>query len=161
MSNLYCCIGLPRSGKSTYCNQWVLEKPGRVKVCGDDIRLALTGERFNSHVEPYISAIKSTMIKTLLLGGFEVIVDGTHTTERSIKQILQIDKNAQFIVFDTHPQTCRERAKATNQEDLYPVIDRMYDQYMSLRYMDAPRYDIQESINRIRAKIVENRIQEK
>lgn len=157
MSNLYCCIGLPRSGKSTYCNQWVLEKPGRVKVCGDDIRLALTGERFNSHVEPYISAIKSTMIKTLLLGDFEVIVDGTHTTERSIKQILQIDKNAQFIVFDTDLKICKERAKLTNQEDLLPVIDRMASQIEQLKTTSFG--DIQVAINKLRAEIVENRIQ--
>src|SRR5688572_1704057 len=113
-------IGLARSGKSTWANKWLntetvkvgvlknstndaiikeisvfdrIGKP-RVVVSGDDIRLALSGQRYNSHMEEYIFAMEHTMIKALLARGHDVLADDTHTTWKSIQALLQIDPHA-------------------------------------------------------------------
>lgn len=187
--HLFILIGLPRSGKSTFCNEWVsyratIYKSGllsdaitpppvrgerkyglivddmagfeesdtnkffkereleqffhmnysnpRVVVCADDIRLAM-GHRWNSNVEGFVHAVKDTMIKAHLLRGCDVLVDGTHTTPGSIKQMLMFDVDAKFVIIDTPPNICKERAKATGQEDLYSVIDRMAAQLHNIR----------------------------
>src|SRR5688572_33094149 len=105
-SMLLFMIGLARSGKSTWADKWlngdygtphfeselhfvrhISPKPKfkspsnpRVVVSGDDIRKALYGQRYNSHMEEYIFAIEHTMIKALLDRGHDVLVDDTHTT---------------------------------------------------------------------------------
>jgi hypothetical protein len=155
-------IGLPRSGKSTWANEWLninknpaylyrdmnigwetirIGKP-RVVVSGDDIRMALYGQRYNSHVEEYVFAIEHTMIKALLNRGHDVLVDDTHTTWKSIQALLNIDPNALPIWFpgdqygksthkipskdfQEHIMLCKERAVQTGQQDLFPIIDRM------------------------------------
>lgn len=154
--NLFFLIGAARSGKSTICNKWInydyniqdglliqytytarvnkmmanIIRP-RVVVCADDIRMSL-GHRYNSAMEQFVHAIKITMIKSLLSRGHDVLVDGTHTTEQSIKQLFEIDPSAQYGMVPTSKEECYTRAKVTNQEDLYPVIDRMFDNLRNL-----------------------------
>lgn len=121
---LYFMIGLPRCGKSTYVDKWVMEKPNRVVVCSDDIRMALHGKAYESLSETMVFAIKHVVIRAHLLRGCEVMVDGTHTTETSMRRILEIDSQAKPILVKTSKETCISRAIATNQEYLIPVINR-------------------------------------
>ncbi len=135
-------IGLPRSGKSTFANEAMF---GNVIVGGDDIRKAMTGQRYNGHCELFIDAMKVVFVKSLLDRGFDVLVDDTHTTWNSIRPLLQIDPNAQVIFwphlsmfardhykfdvstqeFWNHVNDCRARAIETNQPDLDASIYRM------------------------------------
>jgi predicted kinase len=143
---LYFTVGAARCGKSTYCNRWVKEAPNRVIVCSDDIRKAISGDRFNSLTEGYVQAIKYTMIRAYLDRGFDVIADGTHTTEQHMYELLRIDNNAQYILIDTKKNICIQRAKDTNQSDLKHVIDRHFENmgllpslygYEGCEYIDA------------------------
>lgn len=134
MSNLVVSVGSCRSGKTTFFKKWMLEtgeKP-RVVVTTDNIRLALHGKRYNHHSEALVFSIKEIMIKTLLLEQYEVGICGTHTTETSIRRILEIDPNAKFIVFDPPIEVLKQRAIDTNQADLLPVIDRHHKQLKHL-----------------------------
>ena len=153
---LYYTVGLPRSGKSTLCDQWIKRevriagpnsiitdcqfipcltdternaKP-RVIVCSDDIRLALHGQRYQKEAEEMVSSIKYIMIRAYLSRGFDVLVDGTHTFQHSFEKLMNIDKDAEPVFILTSVELCKERAKSTNQEDLIPVIDRMNEQLM-------------------------------
>lgn len=147
---LYFTIGLPRSGKSTYANEWVKEKPMRVVVCGDDIRFALHGKRFEPLAESMVNAIKLTMIRALLNRGFDVLVDGTHTTRHSIKQLLEIDRYA-IGLLDTNVPTaeeCIQRAKDTGQEDLIPVIHRM-NKNLEEMWEVGPNFFVQEILEEV------------
>jgi len=117
-SKLFFVIGNARSGKSTYCSKWASEKPNRVIVCSDDIRLALHGQRYEALAETMVFAIKHVMIRAHLARGFDVMVDGTHSTSISIKRLLEIDKNATAIMFDTTMEECIRRATATGHLDL-------------------------------------------
>jgi hypothetical protein len=123
-SRLLFCIGPARCGKSTFGRKWRDEKPGRVVWTQDNLRLAMAGRRYTRTLEPLIHAQKAYIIKSLLLGGHEVLVDGTHTSERSIKDILAIDVDARPILFSTSLEECTRRAVQTDQSDLIPVIQR-------------------------------------
>jgi predicted kinase len=167
---LIIAIGPPRSGKSTICNDWInykidiannstynrkgltkiFSESPRVIVCSDDIRLALTGERFNINTEGFIHAIQKVMIKSLLNRGFDVIVDGTNTLLEHIKELLYIDPNADYLIVDTPPEVCKERAIATNQSDLLPVIDRMSKQLNSWKNCSKNAIDI------LRGQVIRN-----
>lgn len=125
MSKLSFLIGLPRSGKSTYSRKWSEQKPGRVVVNSDSIRLALHGNRYCPLAETMVFAIKHVIIRAHLHNGYEVLVDGTHTTDISMKRLLEIDTNAKPILIQTPKELCIERALATNQPDLVPVINKI------------------------------------
>jgi len=71
-----------------------------------------------------VFAIKYAMIRTLLLQGYDVLVDDTHTTDESILRLLEIDVNATYFYVDTSINVCKDRAVDTKQEDLIPIIDR-------------------------------------
>lgn len=175
MGQLYFLIGLPRSGKSFFAKKWVDGKINilpnniytesglryctkrndpRVIVCADDIRLSF-GHRWNGHIEHIVHATKITMIKTLLIK-HDVLVDGTHTTERSIKALLDIDNNAIPYILNTSVAECKKRAKETNQEDLYPIIDKMANQLLILN----DSYGIHNNINSWRTRIYKPEIRD-
>ena len=121
-SKLLVLISRPRAGKSTFANRWVREDIMRVVVNADSLRLALTGQRYNYLAESVVFSMKYVFIRALLKQGYEVLVDGTNSSDISIQRILEIDPNAEFLIVDTPEEVCIQRAKDTNQEDLIPVI---------------------------------------
>lgn len=124
---LYVMVGLPRAGKSTFYTREIIIRDNLVRINGDNIRLALTGQRFNPNIEEFVSAIKFTSIKAHLLANEHVLVDGTHTSLSSIRKIesLTNKENIVWIHFNTPKEICIERAISTNQQDLIPVIENM------------------------------------
>ena len=169
MNKLYFLIGLPRSGKSTLANQWAryfisfmpngviddtsYDSTPRVVVCADDIRYAC-GHRWNGYVEPYINATKLIMIRSLLRK-HDVLVDGTHTTSKSIMELLTINRHAIPYFVNTKPDICKQRAKESNQDDLLPVIDRMKIQIDQLTFDNTSIYT---AIDNMRKNISDIRI---
>lgn len=125
MPELIYTVGLPRSGKSTWVSKWAAEEPMRVIVCSDNIRRALTGQRYQPLAETMVFATKHVMIRSLLDRGFDVCVDGTHSTDISLTRLYEIDINARGILFRTSSEICKNRAIATSQYDLIPIIDRI------------------------------------
>ena len=123
---LHFTIGAARSGKSTFAREWVRESGPNPRVVwnSDSCRLALHGERYASEAEPMVFAVKNYAIRTLLLSGHDVLVDGTHTTRESIKRLLEIDEEPVAYLFDTPAHVCIQRAHDTGQSDLVPVIER-------------------------------------
>lgn len=122
-SGLFFTCGNARSGKSTYCNEWKKEL-NRVVVCADNVRLALTGQRYCRLAETCVFNICHVSIRSLLLSGYDVCFDDTNTSEISIQRMLEIDIDATPIFIDTNPNICIQRAIDTNQEDLIPAIKR-------------------------------------
>lgn len=136
-SKLYYTVGMPRCGKSTFCDKFASEQPNRVIVCSDNIRKALSGQRYQPLAETMVFAIKHIMIRSHLERGATVIVDGTHSTEISIQRLLEIDNNAVAIIFDTPAEECIKRAINTNQEDLIPVIKRIEKNLLKLGWVSG------------------------
>jgi len=129
---LYTCVGLPRSGKSTYCKQFIKFRGNHCLISGDSVRFALTGQRYNSNTEEIVHAIKYISIKAALLNHQNVVYDGTNTTMDSLKKIEKIaqDYGAKpyFWLFDTSVSLCVQRAMQTKQDDLIPIIVNMGSQ---------------------------------
>ena len=159
---LYFMIGLPRSGKSTIARWWARhevsikngtwhyhsnERNPRVIVCPDQIRLTF-GSRFNPNIEHIVHAIKQTMVETLLYD-HDVLIDATHTTIGQIKQVFRIDPNAQFCFIHCEPSVCKERAITTQQDDLLPVIDKMYGQLVELCGGEPTDESVGDAVNKI------------
>ena len=151
-------IGLPRSGKSTFANKWADEKPRRVIISSDNIRLALTGKRYEPLAETMVFATKHVMIRAMLDRGFDVLVDGTHSTEISLMRIFEIDINAEPIIFDTRPEVCKSRADITGQSDLYPIIDRISTNLIRLGVWNVDQNKVHESIRLIKRKVQERNL---
>ncbi len=137
---LYFMVGLPRSGKSSLVKTLKKEIPNLVVVSGDKIRLAVYNQRFWGPGEAMVHSIKQTMVRTLLSEGYNVLIDETNTSWKSIETIREIDSFAKYIIVDTPIADCIERAEKTGQSDLIPVIRRMYPYFQSTIYTLRQNY---------------------
>lgn len=174
---LYYMIGLSRSGKSTVCDKWLdyttsvidnrMAAPRgggladdirhRVVVETDAIRKAITGDRWNGRAESQVYAIKHAMIATLLEQGYDVLVDGTHTSEVSMTRMLELDVHAEFCLHDTSLGQAVDNARKSGQSDLVNVIYRHSNNLMDgnkvLRGSDLVRH-LQKRQRYHRAEVV-------
>lgn len=138
---LIAMVGLPRSGKSTIVKN--LAKTLRAPVVRkDDIRLALHGLRYESLAEDFVRAIAKVMVRSLFLSGSPVIIaDETHYSRAARDHMRDKAWDTVFYEVETSPDVCKERAVATNQADLIPVIDSMYARFEPLGD-DEQRYKL-------------------
>lgn len=122
MSKLVVTVGLPRSGKTTYCNE-VLKPQGFVIVNPDSFRLAIHGQTFLGSAEPFVWAAVYAAVDALRLAGHDVVVDGTHMTKKRREPWEQ--RGAEFVLMHTSEEVCLQRARLNAREDLIPIIERM------------------------------------
>lgn len=152
---LYVCCGLPRCGKSSFADVWVNCRHKRVIVAGDDIRLALTGQRYLHCAEEVVHTTKHLMIKSLLIRGHHVLHDGTNTTLESIHKMEEIAKitgnRLIFVLFNTNKKECIYRAENSNQYDLVPVIEEMSNNLPQTHRYIQDNYENREDIAIINA----------
>lgn len=171
-NKLYFTIGLPRSGKSTECKNWLRKEndinttgrlgnfvhklfghfdvDDRIVVSPDRWRLAL-GHRYNWFVEPVVFSHIQIAVRGLLID-YNVILDDTNTTPESIKRIYEVDPDAIAIPIATPAEVCKERAIKTGQPDLATVIDRMSIN-MSLNY--GKKFEnLEKTLNDIRTEVI-------
>lgn len=125
-------MGLPRSGKSTIVAE-LTKQLGAPIVRRDAIRLALHGQRFASDAEPMVKVFSNYMITSLALAGHNIIiVDETNYSRAARNSIRALGYETFFYHVDTSPEVCKERAIATDQADLIPIIDSMFARYEPL-----------------------------
>lgn len=120
--HLLATIGLPRSGKSTFCKSVYLNQ-GYAVVNPDSFRLAIHGQPFLESAERLVWASVFAAIDGLLLAGNNVIVDATNTSLMRRKPL--VDRCVQFIVFTTPMEECVRRAAREGNDVLVSVIHRM------------------------------------
>ena len=124
---LICMLGLPRSGKTTIVRE-LMKKHQAPVVRRDDIRLALHGKRYEGKAEPFVKAISDVMIRSLFLSGHEVVIcDETNYSRAARDYHKSSDWDTVFYEVPTSPEVCKERALATEQPDLVPVIQQMWE----------------------------------
>lgn len=137
---LICMMGLPRSGKTTIVKE-LMQKHQAPVVRRDDIRLALHNQRYQSKAEPFVKAISDVMIRSLFLSGHPVVICDETNYSRAVRDFHKSpDWRTLFYEVPTSPEVCKERAVATNQSDLIPVIDAMYARREALGE-DEERYE--------------------
>ncbi len=124
---LICMMGLPRSGKTTIVRE-LMKKHNAPVVRRDDIRLALHSQRYVSSAEPFVKAISDVMIRSLFLSGHEVIICDETNYSRAARDYHKSENwNTVFYEVPTSPEICQDRAVATGQPDLVPVIAAMWE----------------------------------
>lgn len=100
---------------------------GAPVVNADSIRLALTGQRYQALAEPFIKAIRLTMVRSLFYAGHDLVLyDETCFSRGARDAVRSPEWETYFLPVPTDPDTCKARALATNQPDLLPVIDSMW-----------------------------------
>lgn len=131
-SKVIAMMGLPRSGKSTIVADLAM-RLGAPIVRRDAIRLALHGQRFASAAEPMVKVFSNYMITSLALAGHDaIIVDETNYSRAARNSIRALGYETYFYHVNTSPEVCKERAIATDQADLIPIIDSMFARYEPL-----------------------------
>jgi hypothetical protein len=107
----------------------------------DTIRLAMHGKRYEALAEPLVKAISNIMIRSLFLSGHEVVIYDETNYSRLARNFVRDDEMFETVFYevDTPPEVCKERAIATGQEDLIPIIDAMAKRYEPLG-VDERRY---------------------
>ena len=127
MGTLSFSIGLARSGKSTFIEEWQKKTPNSVILSGDAVRFSLSGQRFQLEVEPLVKPHMIIAAKALLHVGMNVFWDDTNTHHVNVEDILRIDPNAKAYIFHCPIEVCIQRCYDTNQLDVVDSIKRMND----------------------------------
>lgn len=115
-------VGLPRSGKTTFCNE-VLKPTGFVIVNPDSFRLAIHGKIFLASAEPLVWACVYAAVDALMIAGHDVVVDACNLTKKRREPWEQ--RGAEFHLMGTTAAICLERAEKAGRADLFPVIGKM------------------------------------
>lgn len=125
---LICMVGLPRSGKSTWAKsqEWPIVNP-------DAIRVALHGNRFIASAEDFVWAIAKTMTRALFLAGHNVVIlDACNTTRKRRNEWIDPMWYTVFKVIPTEMDICLNRATNEGDDEIMPIIQRMWIQYERL-----------------------------
>lgn len=134
---LHLMVGLPRSGKSTYCEFY----KGKIPiVSADRTRLLVYGEKFWDAGEELMWAIhRNVVLRGLLEQGLDIVVDETNTTIARRKRIISLAKKYGYeieaVVFDTPVEVCVERA--TGNIPLLGAIQRMSEQWEPVTHSEG------------------------
>jgi len=120
---LICTVGLPRSGKSTFCKEHLSSYP---IVNPDSVRLAMYGQRFIVEAESFVWATVKVMIKALFRAGHQIVVfDATNTVADLRNDMRSSEYKSVYKVVNTDLEICKQRAIDDGMEDLVPIIERM------------------------------------
>lgn len=88
MRTVYLLRGLPASAKSSFARDLMKREPNRWKrFCRDDLRAMIDNNSFNSDNEDFIRQVHNRLIRTALMAGFDVIIDGTHLVPQTLKKL--------------------------------------------------------------------------
>jgi predicted kinase len=126
--DLVIMCGLPRSGKSTYCDE--LKSHGFEVVELDKIRRELTGLDYLEDVEPVIFDEARSIAMDLLSKGSNVVIDESNVNVLNLAYWLKLsnknlsyanDLSTTIIYMTTDENTCLSR---TTDENLKSVIKR-------------------------------------
>lgn len=133
--------GLPRSGKSTIVRLLSAQHCAPV-VNEDNIRLALHGLPYVRLAEPMVHAIAKIMIRALFMAGHPIVIFDETNWSREKRDFIREDDyyTTEFYEVNTDAEVCKQRAIATGQPYLLPVIDEMMQRHDPLGE-DERRYE--------------------
>ncbi len=123
------CVGLPASGKSTWCKEQLNKYPNTVKVSRDDFRYMFRNQGWcENKIEQMITELVNTTILSCLKRNLHVLIDATNVKISTINEITSLVKysaDVKFMIFDTPVKTCIERDKLRERSVGEDVINKM------------------------------------
>lgn len=137
MSELILTVGIPGSGKSTYALDWVLARPGRVRVNRDDLRFMMYGEYWGPDIdERLITDIQTELVIKALYKGNDVIVDNTNINRVHRLALIGTAKQHGFetrlLFFDIEVEEAIRRNFKRERQVPDTVIRDMHKRYMEI-----------------------------
>jgi hypothetical protein len=91
------------------------------------------GQRYEPTAEPLIKTLDIYFIRSLFLAGHDIVIaDETNYSPEARAHLEDPSWTIEWYPVLTHPDICKERARATDQTDLIPVIDEMFKRYSKL-----------------------------
>lgn len=129
-------IGLPASGKSTWCEDFLRKNQDWVKISRDDFRYMLRNEpMLEFKGENLVTTLCFNSAKHALRSGYNVIIDNTHLrlsyindAKNELGELADID----YRYFDTPAETCIERDKRREHSVGVEVIKKMHKDLKNL-----------------------------
>ena len=130
-------VGIPASGKSTFCENFLKENKNWLKSSRDDFRYMLRNEGFcESKIEQMITELQKESILKALKNGYNLLIDNTNVKLHYINEFIKLVKpyaNISFKIFDLPLEICLERDKARARSVGEDVITRMYNDFSNLK----------------------------
>lgn len=128
--------GLPASGKSTWCKEWMAKGGNWKRINKDLLREMLDCGKWSRANEKFILDTRDALIWEAFKAGFNVMVDDTNLAEKhkiNLKKIAD-EFGAEFEVkdfTDVSPEVCIERDLKRSNSVGSKVIMQMYNQFLA------------------------------
>lgn len=162
--------GLPRSGKSTFAKEIIVNEPGKWKRLNrDSFRLMFSekeGDRntFFKDNEKFILKIRDTILDQAIQDGYNVIIDDLNLSEKNITRINQIVNHRAQIIIDDHflsvslEELLKRNIECPKEESVpEEVIINLYNQFITKEHKDPygpfTRQNIKKTIPNYRSYI--------
>jgi predicted kinase len=143
-------IGIPASGKSTWCVEFLRNHSDWVRVNRDSFRLMLRNEQIcEPKVEDLISTLVNKTIHAALMKKLNVIVDATNVKVKYVEEFIEefkYDADIEYQVFDISLDKAIERDNNRAAKVGELVIKRMYKDFQI--FMDTFHFQPVNKIER-------------
>lgn len=127
--------GLPASGKSTWAKEFVSKNPKWARVNKDDLRSMLHDSRYSKDNEHQVILARNSLISSLIVTGYSVIVDDTNFNPVHLKAIKEIahayGAEVEEKFFDVPLEECLKRNRERENAVPEKVIIDMYEKYVN------------------------------
>lgn len=135
MPTLIICRGLQGSGKSTFAEEWIGEKPDqRSRVNRDLIRLNYFNTAWNPEVENAVSLIEMETIQSIMVTSRDIISDNTNLADDRVLGYLRLADmlgyTVEFKDFDVDVDEVIRRDSLREKPVGEAVIRSYRDKYM-------------------------------
>lgn len=154
------CVGIPASGKSTYCKNFVKNNSGWIRVSRDDFRLMLKTSGFcEPKIESLITDLVDNVIIEALRRNENVIVDATNCKVSTINEFIKkfnVLADIEFQIFDIPLAVAIKRDSERDASVGETVIKRMFENYINLYDSNFDFSTIKKISNIVNCKIEKN-----
>lgn len=128
--------GLPGSGKSYWCREYIKEHPNdAVRVNKDDLRAMMHNSIYSKGKEKEVLAVRDFIVELSLEAGKDVLVDDTNFHPKHLERMKEIAARCMATIeiksFEHVPlETCLEQNLKRSTPVREKVIRSMYNQYI-------------------------------
>lgn len=122
-------VGIPGSGKSTYCDEFLKNNSNYLRVSRDSFRFMLRNQPFcHSSTEDLITNLIDVTITKSLLKNRNLIIDNTNCKASYINHFIELVKHTadvEFEIFNVDKETCIQRDLNRQKSVGKDVINKM------------------------------------